>query len=188
MRYRLICLVFSLFFLPAVGTAGTSALQAGFADLMWGQQLTDLAHYKKVWAKGNVSFYANAGERYTLYGIEIPQVVYGFSDERFFAVYATLASPELFARLKRSLSDKYGDPATTFSTKSAQKVFKWKTGKIKIKLKQNQETGKMKLALYYTPISRKLNESQYEQMSDGAFRLFPLKKTDQRHAFPILDF
>lgn len=188
MRYRLIGLVFSLVLLPAVGTAGTTRLPTGFAGLVWGQQLTDLAHYKKVWGRGSVSFYANPAKSYTLYGIEIPQVVYGFSDGRFFAVYATLTSPELFARLKRSLVAKYGQPATTFSAKSGLKIFKWKTGKIKIKLKQSRQTGGMKLALYYTPISRRLNESQYEKMNDGSLRLFPLKGTDKRQAFPILDF
>ena len=144
--------------------------------IRWGTEIFELKNFSKLWQKDAVSFYVNPGANHTIYEVKIPNVVYGFYVNKFFAVYAKIDDPTVFARLKSHLMEKYGDPKMTQTMKNEQRIFTWKDQKIKIKLKYYQADGKMKLAFYYTPLSTTVNDSQQEKLQKDTWKLFPIDK------------
>ena len=92
------------------------------------------------------------------------------------------------SRFKGYLISKYGNPETSLTMKNEQRTYKWKYGKVKMKLKEPGKSGQMKLAIYYTPISRQVNEAQQETFYDNSFRLFPVDKNRTPEMIPLLNF
>lgn len=144
--------------------------------IRWGTEIFELKNFSKLWQKDTLSFYVKPGVNHTIYGSKIPNVVYGFYLDKFFAVYALIDDPTVFARLKNHLMNTYGDPKATQSMKSEQRILSWKVQNIKIKLKHDQPDGKMKLAFYYLPLSTTVNESQQEKLQEDTLKLFPIDK------------
>jgi hypothetical protein len=67
-----------------------------------------------------------------------------------------------------------------------QTTYQWKSKKTKIKLKTYEDRNDMKLALYYTPLSRRVNESQQEAFAENFSNpTFPL---DDRRMQKAIDF
>ena len=175
--------------LLGVSVAGAGDMNQGIAGLKWGDPVSDLGRFRQVLSKGDVELYMDTAGTYTIAGVQAANVVFGFYRDRLFGVFVKVASPEVFADLRRSLTARMGQPETTMTMKNEQKIYKWKSGKVKIKLKRYAKTGEMKLAFYYKPLSRQLNEAQMEQMSDPrALRLFPIDPDVRPRAIPILDF
>ena len=181
----IICAVLLL----GASAAAASDLQQGIAGMKWGDPVVNLSRFKQVLSKGDVNLYVDTEGVYTLASVEATRAVFGFYQDRLFAVFLAIASPEIFADVRRALKAQMGDPETTMTLKNPQKIYKWKRGKIRVKLKEYAATGEMKLAFYYTPLSRKLNKVQLEAMSDPSrLRLFPIDPNVRPHAIPILDF
>ncbi len=183
--YAVICATLLLW--ASAVTAGD--LQQGIAGMKWGDPVMNLSRFKQILSKGDVNLYVDTEGVYTLAGVEASRAVFGFYQDRLFAVFLAIASPEVFADVRRALKSQLGDPETTMTLKNPQKIYKWKRGKIRVKLKEYTATGEMKLAFYYTPLSRKLNKVQLEEMSDPSrFRLFPITPGVRPRAIPVLNF
>ncbi len=183
--YAIICTVLLL------GTSAAAAgdLQLGIAGMKWGDPVVDLSRFKQILSKGDVNLYVDTEGVYTLAGVEATRAVFGFYQDRLFAVFLAIASPEVFADVRRALKAHLGDPETTMTLKNPQKIYKWKRGKIRVKLKEYAATGEMKLAFYYTPLSRQLNQAELEQMSDPErFRFLPITPHGRPRAIPVLNF
>jgi len=72
--------------------------------------------------------------------------------------------------------------------KTSETVYKWKQGKVKIKLKINEENYHMKLGFYYLPLSQKVNEEQMDQYHDKSLQIFPIRKDEKPEMIPLLQF
>ena len=151
-------------------------LQEGILGLNWGTNISGLDHLKRLYTKDNVDFYINPGEVPTIYGISVPNVAYGFHSDQFFATYFNLDTLEIFYKFKKDMSEKYGTPKISMTAKNEQTVYKWNYKDIKIKLKVSEKDGKMKLAFYYTPISKRVNETQQEMYNEKSYRFLPIEK------------
>ena len=163
-----------------------SDLKDGFLGKRWGAEAGDLTGFTKIRDNGTVSFYVQPEEVHVINNTKVPHVVYGFFSGRLFAVYVRIDSDELFNEIKSYMISKYGNPSTTLALKSEQKTYRWKYKKIKMKLKFSQKKEQMKLAVYYTPISNKVNEDQQESFHDEAFRFFPIDKDRKPETLPSI--
>jgi len=73
-------------------------LESGFMDTKWSTPAKDLKGFTKVGGSEKISYYVNSKRKYTFFGNEVPDhVVYGFYDDRFFAVYANIIEMEFMS-------------------------------------------------------------------------------------------
>ena len=163
-------------------------IQDGFMDTKWGAGIASLEGFSKLYSKNDVDFYANPQKVYQVKDFTVADIVYGFYTNKFFAVYINIESLEVFSEIKKYMKSKYGIPKITFSTKSGERVERWKKGNAKIKLKYREKTGKMKLAFYYIPLSTEINEAQQEKYHESAVRFLPIEKDKRPKAMPLLTF
>jgi hypothetical protein len=69
-----------------------------------------------------------------------------------------------------------------------QTTYQWKSKETKIKLKTYENRDSMKLALYYTPLSRQVNEAQQEAFAENFNNpLFPLDERRMQKAIDFMD-
>jgi len=182
-----------LFYALVIGLVGIGSLYAadlenGFLDIKWGTSIFELPHFVKVSEKYDVSYYLNPQKSYTLFDVDVLNVVYGFYDQKFFAAYVDIDSIEVFSRLKKHISDKYGRPRTTLNVENDQTVYDWKHKDVKIKLKHYEKKGKMKLGFYYTPLSKKVNRAQREEFPEMRKPTFPLDERRLKDALDVMGF
>lgn len=180
-----------VFLLLMVGSAFGVDLKNGFLGKRWGADVSELPGLFKVRENGNIAFYVEPGQAHVINNTPVSQVVYGFYEDRLFAVYVRIDSDEQFNDVKNYMALKYGDPSTTFSMKSGQKTYRWKYQKIKMKLKYSEKKDEMKLALYYTPLSNMVNEERQERFYDRSLRFFPIdrdRKPETLPSIPLLQF
>jgi len=118
-------------------------------------------------------------------------VVYGFYQDKFFAVYIGVDTIETFGEIRKNIKSRYGLPNTSTSMKSGQTVYKWKHENVRIKMKIIQKEDKMKVGIYYLPLSGKLNEADIaalETFHDTSYRFFPIDKNKTPRMMPVLEF
>ena len=175
-------------FLMSSGSLYAADLKDGFFDIQWRTDLSQTAGFKKVRENLNVSYFINPKLVYTINDIRIADVVYGSYANQFFAVYINIETIEVFAQLRRHMNRNYGLPKITRAMPAEQTTYQWKHKKIKIKLKTYENKNNMKMAFYYTPFSRKVNESQQEAFHEN-FRspIFPLDDRRMQRAKDLME-
>jgi hypothetical protein len=175
-------------FLINTGSLNAADLKNGFFDIQWKTNLSQTAGFKKVGENLNVSYFINPERVFTIDKIRIPDVVYGSYADQFFAVYIKIDTIEVFAQLRRHMNRNYGVPRITKTMPADQTIYQWKHEKTKIKLKTYENKNNMKMAFYYLPLSRKVNESQQEAFSESFSRpLFPLDDSRKQEALNLME-
>jgi hypothetical protein len=172
---RLKQIIYGLVFMfISTGVLHGSDLQEGFLGTNWGIHISELTGFSKVSQKGDVSYYGNPQKSYTIFGVDTANVIFGFFKDKFFAAYIAVESIGVFDRAKNHLTQKFGSPQTILKTQNRQTILSWKQTDTRIKLKLYEKEGKMKLAFYYTPLTRKVNQAQrdlFPQMPAEDFSL-----------------
>jgi hypothetical protein len=108
--------------------------------------------------------------------------------KRLFAVYAQIDSLEVYARIKNDLQSHYGIPKVVYGATGQPKVYRWKSGQIKIKLKTDDSLRKIKVAFYYTPLSDKVNEAGEEKYRESEIKFLPIERDKEPQRLPLLEF
>ena len=121
-----------------IGLAGAADLKSGFMGIQWASPAAHQRDLTRLNESKNVIYYTQPNIVHTIHEIPVPNVVYGFYEDRFFAVYINLESEEVFGEFRNYLTSQYGNPDKSFSMNSGETVYKWKEGEIKIKLKTNE--------------------------------------------------
>ena len=172
------------------GTTAVSAadLQKEFFGFKWGASVGEYPELKRLYAKDQIAFYTAPDRTYSVNDVPLSRVVYGFAEGKLFAIYIDIESLETFNHLKNYIQNKYGDPKQSYSTKERQLVLKWKEGSIRLKMKNRETDQKMKLAIYYSPISRSLNEASVDDHQEQSIQLFPVEKGRVPEMIPLLRF
>jgi hypothetical protein len=164
-------------------------LQEGFSGIPWATPIENLKQLEPVGAKGSVKYYINPSIIHKFGDIEIPHVVYGFHGGRFFVAYAHIDTLEVFAQMKSQLQTEYGIPVVKYLSESGEpSEYRWKKNGLKLKLKVQKYTRKMKLGIYYTPISSQVNESQQEKYTETGIRILPRGKPVTMTHTQLLEF
>ena len=182
--------------LMTVFIASTAKLQAadlkdGFFDLAWKTDLSQKDGFRKISENANVSYFINPKRAYKIGDVKIMDVLYGSFANQFFAVYINVEAIDVFAQLRRYISQKYGTPKKkiiNMAQPDQQTVYQWKYEKTKIKLKTYRERDTMKMAFYYSPLSVQVNEAQQEAFQESHRKpLFPLNETRMQQAKEMRD-
>jgi hypothetical protein len=180
------CILAAIFL--AIGVTGAADLEAGFLGIQWASPAAHQEGLTRLYERKNVVYYIQPNIVHTINEIPVPNVVYGFYEHQFFAVYIKLESEEVFGKFRNYLKSQYGIPDKSFSMKTSETVYKWKQGEVKIKLKTNEENYRMKLGFYYLPLSQKVNEEQMEKIHSRSLQFFPIKKDEKPEIIPLLRF
>jgi len=162
--------------------------QEGFGGIPWGASVDAVAAMQKVGANEPVVYYVHPDRGFTFEGVEIRQVIYGFYQGRFFAAYLQIDTLEVFQQLKQKLQSRYGAPLVRYAAEGRPAVYRWKEDNLKIKLKVDGAGRKMKLALYYVPLTTKVNEESQERYQEQGLRFLPIRPDRTPEMLPLLEF
>ena len=194
MRKSISLILFITVFLMSTGVLNAAHLDKGFFDIQWKTNLSQTAGFKKVGENLNVSYFINPERVFTIDEIRISNVVYGSYKNQFFAVYTNIDTIEVFAQLRRYMNRNFGVPRITRNMPAEQTadyeqtIYQWKHEKTKIKLKIYENRNNMKMAFYYTPLSRKVNEIQQEAFyANFRHPRFPLDKSKMQKAMNLME-
>jgi hypothetical protein len=160
--------------------------QQGIHGMKWGSTVSENADLSKVHETELAAYYAKPNTYYQVSRKPIPGVFYGFFNDKFFAVFVKLRSPDQFSKLKQAFDTKYGEAKSTFNSQSKQQVYRWKDGDVKIKLKMIETKGQFKMAFYYAPLSTQLNEERLENIPPEMYKLLAPKEGESAKAVPLL--
>jgi len=163
-------------------------LETGFLGIKWGTPISELAHFAKISERYDVSYYVDPQKSYTLFDIDIPSVIYGFYEGKFFAAYVNVETIDVFNQLKNQLTQKYGSPRTTLDVMKEQKIYNWKYKDTKIKLKLYEKKRTMKLGFYNTSLSARVNKAQREAFPQPRQPTFPLNQRRLKDAIDVMGF
>ena len=188
MRRSIHLIFLTIIFLMSTGSLNAADLKKGFFDIPWKANLSQTAGFKKVGENLNVSYFINPEHIFTINEIKIQDVVYGTCADQFFAVYINIENIEVFAQLRRHMNSSYGVPKITRTMPAEQTIYRWKHKTTKIKLKTYANRNSMKLAFYYIPLSRQVNESQQEAFHEN-FKSprFPLDDRRMQKAMNLME-
>jgi hypothetical protein len=181
-------IIFATLFISMAQPAAAADLGSGFMDIPWATAVDELDQLRRIYSKSPVDFFMNPNKLHVIQGYEIPDLVYGFYNQQFFAVYINIDTIEVYSHLKRYISDKYGEPKMEMSSKSQQTIYKWTYKGVRIKLKYKEASGKMKLAFYYLPLAQALNEATLDGYQERSWRVLPVEKDKRPNAIPLLVF
>jgi hypothetical protein len=172
----------------STGSLNAADLKEGFFDIPWKANLSQTTGFKKVGENLIVSYFINPNHVFAINEIRIQDVVYGTYANQFFAVYINIDNIEVFAQLRRHMNRNYGVPKITRTMQEEQTIHRWRHEKTKIKLKTYSNRNNMKLAFYYTPLSRQVNESQQEAFHENFRRpRFPLDDRRMQKAMNLME-
>lgn len=166
-------------------TAQAAELESGFRDTKWATPAKDLKGFTKVGGSEKFAYYVNPQQKYTFFGNEVSDhVIYGFYDDKFFAVYANIEGIEIFSQIKSYIQHKYGVPnKVSRETPGNLTTYSWKLNQTQIKFKHHETSGKMKIAFYYLPIANQVNaEMKQDSENEPPGPVFPLSAVRQSEA------
>jgi hypothetical protein len=170
------------------GALQASDFEKEFLNKPWGAPLSEFPGYVNVGGSGKIGYYVNPKQAYMIFGAQLSHLVYGFHDEKFFAVYASLEAIDTYGSIKHQIQQKLGVPKISMESRGGLTTYSWKTGDTRIKMKYYDASGAMKLSFYYLPIANQVNaELQKEIDEEPPEPHFPLSKTLQKEAVELLD-
>jgi hypothetical protein len=183
--YLLALLAWSVF---GMGTLPAADLDQEFLSKRWGAPLSDFPQFVHVGGSGKIAYYVNPMQAYTLFDTQVTNLVYGFYDEKFFAVYAGLEAIDTYSTIKRGILHRFGIPKISMEARGALTTHSWTVGETRIKMKYYETSGAMKLSFYYTPLAGRANaEMQREVDEEPPEPVFPLSPVRQKEALELLE-
>lgn len=153
--------------------ARASDLKAGVHGMAWASLAADHDQLTKVRTAGPVSYYVNRNMIYRAADQSVPGVVYGFYQDRLFAVYIRLRSPNQAYYTDKHFTTAYGPAKVSTNGDGDQTIYRWQADDLKIKLKIDDAGGESKLGIYYKPLATQLNQTQAEEVPPGTFHTAP---------------
>ena len=160
--------------------------QDGVHGMSWASLATEHDHLTKVRDAGALAYYINANMTYNAANQPVPGVIYGFFEGKLFAVYIKLRSPDQFHHMEKRFSARYGPALIKTSNAGDQTIYRWKNNDTKIKLKIKESSQEIKLGIYYTPLSNRVNQEKMEDVPPGTFPDTPPADKPAGRSAPLL--
>lgn len=183
--YLLAFLVWSVF---GMGTLPAADLDQEFLNKRWGAPLSDFPEHVHVGGSGKIAYYVNPKQAYTLFDTQVTNLVYGFFDEKFFAVYGGIEAIDAYSTIKHGIQQRFGIPKISMESRGALTTYSWMVGETRIKMKYSEASGAMKLSLYYTPLAGRANAEMKREMDEEPPEpVFPLSPIRQKEAVELLE-
>jgi hypothetical protein len=154
-RALMVAAFLGMWFAPAQA----AEVDFGYLEAKWSTPIKDLKGFARLGGNETVAYYVNSQRKYTFFGREVPNnVVFGFYQDRFFAVYVDMVEIDIFSQVKRYIQDKFGLPhKTSREARSELTTYTWSLKQTQIKIKHYEASGKMKISFYYLPIAKQAN-------------------------------
>jgi hypothetical protein len=173
----------------SAGLLGAADFEKEFLGRSWGAPLSDFKGYANVGRSGKIAYYIDPQRAYSIFSAQVSDLVYGFYDDAFFAVYVNLDAINTYGTVKRRIQEKLGTPdKISMEARGDLTVYSWRTGDTRIKLKSYDTSGAMKLSFYHAPIANRVNyELKRELDAEPPEPLFPLSQTREKEAVELLD-
>jgi hypothetical protein len=170
------------------GAVKAADLAKEFLQKPWGEPLSQFPGYVKVGGSGKIGYYINPKQAYTIFNAQVSDLVYGFYEEKFFAVYVSLEAIDTYSSIKREIQKKFGVPKISMESRGGLTIYSWKTGDTRIKMKYREAAGAMKLSFYYLPIASQANLALHRELdAEPPEPHFPLSQSRQKDAIELLD-
>lgn len=135
----------------------------GIHGMPWASSIADHPDLVKIRETKSVAYYVDADTIYKLGEVQVERVVYGFYEGKLFAGFINLSNPLQLVNLKRHFEKRYGPPDISSSDNHELTVYRWKTDRIKIKLKHRKATNEAKMAIYFNLLSKRIDEIEVEK-------------------------
>ena len=186
MKYTTRWITLGIMIIIGSSTASLHAadLKDGFMGMQWRTDLSASSDFVKIRDAGSISSYIKPSVIHTVGDVKIYPVVFSCFENEFFAVYFQ-NDIIIYSRLRSYFNQKYGSAQTTTSLNPNRTAHTWNHHDVKIGLKLNRETGKIKLSLYYTPLLQKVNEQRLEAAQENTRRF--LDRIDKDRAIELFD-
>jgi hypothetical protein len=192
MKFAVRTILFAAFLWMLFAPVLAADLESGFLGTKWSTSAKDLKGFTRVGGSKKLAYYVNPQQKYTFFGNDIPDdVIYGFYDDKFFAVYVDIEGIDIFSQIKSYIQNKYGLP-TKISRESRGDLttYTWKLNPAQVKFKHHEKSGKMKISLYYLPISKQVNAEMKKNLEDEPpvpfFPLGPFREPE--YVWPKIEF
>jgi hypothetical protein len=137
-----------------------------FLNKPWGAPVSDFPGYRNVGGSGQIKYYVNPKQAYTILGVHLTNFVFGFYEDKFFAAYATLGAIDSYGAIKHQLQQRLGVPKISMESQGGLTTYSWKTGETRIKMKYHDISGAMKMSFYYLPIASQVNAERQKEVED----------------------
>lgn len=157
------------FFIPAIlmillcAPVRAEEFGDGIHGMQWASPISEHPKLVKIRETNSVAYYIDTDAIYKLGEVQVDRVVYGFFEGKLFAGFITLSNPLQLVNLKRHFETRYGPPRISPGDDNHVTVYRWKTDRIKIKLKQREAKNESKMAIYYTPLADRIDETEVEK-------------------------
>jgi hypothetical protein len=186
MKYpiRWIAVGILIIILSGNGTIQAADLKDGFMGILWRTDLSASPDFVKISEDDNISNFIKPSMIHTVGDVKVYPVVFSCFANEFFAVYFQ-NDIIIFSRLRTYFNDKYGTSRTTTRLNPRRTIHTWNHHDSKISLKLNRETGKLKLSIYYMPLSEQVNEQRLEDAQENTRRF--LDRIDKDRAIEMFD-
>ena len=149
-----------------IGSIHAADLKDGFMGIPWKTDLSASSDFVRIDAEGGISNFIKPAVIHTIGDVKIYPVVYSCFENEFFGVYFQ-NDIILLSRLRSHFNQKYGVSRTTTRLNPSRTIHTWTHQDVKISLKLHRETAKIKLSIYYTPLSEKVNEQRFEAAQEN---------------------
>ncbi len=125
-----------------------AAMEKGAGGVAWGADPAQTPGFMKLKSLDGIDYFVNLRERMEVKGFSKPTVFYGALNGHLFVVHLRLKE-SAFDALKTQLTGVYGRGKQ--GGEEGGRVIRWKAGPLKVKLKEDAETG-TKLSFYSQPV------------------------------------
>ncbi len=145
------CILFLSFLgMPSPAAAADSPAPQGFNNIGWGQPIASVRNLSIASSDGQTLFFHRPGERYTLGGADMEEVLYGFHDDRFYAAVLRFRGLVLFNRVLETLKTRHGDP-DRFD--GIAKSYAWRWPDVFLHLDWDGSSGSGEVLMTFIPIA-----------------------------------
>jgi len=131
-------------------TAVTHAVEECRA-IPWGEPISGTEHITYSHTAGDVKYYTvTKMEPCGLFKIEGARVTYGFREGKLYATLVEIAKVRDVKEVVTTLMDSYGLP--DHKKDEGWDIYRWETDEIKVKLKSQFSSDRIKVGMYYKPL------------------------------------
>ncbi len=170
--------------------AAGQAAELKIAGKPWGTPAAEFGELLPVGdPRGRLAYFVHPRGAYRVLGVQPRELIYGFFDDRLFAVYAGLEGVEDFGAVRRRLQETLGLPKISMEGRGGLTVYSWKSGETRVKLKHYEGSGVMKLSVYHAGLAREANQALQKELDEEPPEpVYPLSPTRQREAVDLLEW
>jgi hypothetical protein len=119
--------------------------------LPWGMRLADFPDLVKYKSAGGIDYYRMPNQKESpLFSGNPADVAIAFKNGKLYAYLVAINNISEFEKHLLLFKEIYGAPK--LKREGDTRIFRWRSGNEKIKLKYNDKTGAMKLGIYHAPV------------------------------------